>query len=282
MAEETPTDDVVALVQLVPAEAEVTGSGTIAYTMNAFDKYGNFLKTIDADIEPESDLPGATADGNTLTIPEATVEQGGHVIAKYGELVAKARIRVFPRLPWKWDFEGYADRQTPATWVFGRKVGAADVDGTTALTNKPGPGKPSVYVWMGLPEMKDYTVQSDVLMREEKRRLPSVGVTVQRYNLILKGNNGKLAIQSWPPHLRMAKEMRFRSDPDVWYTMKLKVEIRDDGAHVLGKVWDREEEEPAEWTIEAVDPSPNTSGSPGLYIYSLAPSAFDNVIVSQN
>ncbi len=63
--------------------------------------------------------------------------------------------------------------------------------------------------------------------------------------------------------------------------MKLKVEIKEDGAHVLGKIWDRSKEEPQEWTISAVDPHPNLNGSPGLYTYALATSYIDNVIVIQ-
>jgi hypothetical protein len=147
------------------------------------------------------------------------------VTAEYGGLTARARVRVFPGLPWHWTFDDYADNQTPATWIFGRKLGAADVDGDRALVNTPGPGKPSIGVWFGPPDMSGYTVQADVLMREERRRLASVGLTAQRYNLILKGNNARLSIQSWPAHLRMAREISFRSDPDTWYTMKMRVEI---------------------------------------------------------
>ncbi|MBR9801956.1 hypothetical protein GYB59_09755 [bacterium] len=64
--------------------------------------------------------------------------------------------------------------------------------------------------------------------------------------------------------------------------MKCKVEIRDDGAHVLGKVWKRDEDEPEEWTIEAVDPHPNENGSPGIYIYAMANSYYDNIRVTQD
>jgi hypothetical protein len=40
----------------------------------------------------------------------------------------------------------------------------------------------------------------------------------------------------------------------------------DDGRAVLrAKVWRRGESEPAQWTTEAVDESPNLSGSPGLF-----------------
>ena len=36
-------------------------------------------------------------------------------------------------------------------------------------------------------------------------------------------------------------------------------------ALLRGKVWPRDQEEPATWTIEAIDESPNLNGSPGLY-----------------
>ena len=282
LPDEKPAEDKPALVQLVPFEAHVAGDGKIEYKLHVFDGGGRLLDIANPNLEPQANLPAAKAEGSKLVIAEAAIEQGGHVIAKHGDLTARARVRVFPKLPWRWTFDDYADKQTPATWVFGRKLGAAEIQGERALVNTPGPGKPSIGVWIGPADMTGYTVQADVLMVEEKRKLASVGVTVQRYNLILKGNTQKLSVQSWPPHLRMAREISFRSDPDVWYTMKLRVDIQDDGAHVLGKVWKRGQEEPEAWTIQAVDPHPNTTGSPGLYIYSMASSAFDNVIVTQN
>jgi outer membrane protein assembly factor BamB len=282
LADEKPAENDVDLIQLVPFETHVSGSGEIEYQMHAFDKNGRLIDTLVPDLQPQADLSSAKADGNKLVISAPQVEQGGHVIAQHQNLTARARVRVFPELPWHWTFDDYADNQTPATWIFGRKLAAADIDGDRALVNTVGPGKPSIGVWLGPPDMSGYTVQADVLMREEKRRLASVGLTAQRYNLILKGNNARLSIQSWPAHLRMAREISFRSDPDIWYTMKMRVEIKEDGAHVMGKVWKRGEPEPEAWTIEAVDPHPNRTGSPGLYIYSLATSAFDNVIVTQD
>ena len=150
-----------------------------------------------------------------------------------------------------------------------------------ALKRSPGKGRPSTYFWLGTPDMSGYTVQTDVYMTEQKRKLPNMGVTVQRYNIILKGNTWKFGVQSWAPHLRMAKEVKYKSKPDTWYTIKATVQIKDDGAHVLGKVWERDKEEPEEWTIEAIDPHPNTVGAPGLYMYTLADGYFDNVIVSE-
>jgi outer membrane protein assembly factor BamB len=282
LPDETAADEEIASIQLVPFEARVTAGGAIQYELRAFDKNGHFLRALEPQLEPQEDLPGARVEGPRIVFADDAQQQAGHVVAKYGELVAKARVRCFPPLPWKWDFEGDTGKQVPPTWVAAMgKLGPADIEGSTALVTTGGRGRPSAYLWLGPPEMKDYTIQADVLMREEKRRLPSVGITAHRYNLILKGNVGKLGVQSWPPHLRMAREVRFRSDPDIWYTMKLRVDIMDDGAHVRGKVWRRDEAEPEAWTIEAIDPHPNTNGSPGLYFYALADCCFDNVLVTK-
>ena len=114
------------------------------------------------------------------------------------------------------------------------------------------------------------------------RRLPNLGLLNQRYCFVLKGNTSKISLQTWQAHLRLDSEKRFRLDPDVWYTMKLKVTETDDGALVQGKVWERGEDEPAEWSIEVTDPHANTQGSPGIYVYNLANSYFDNIVVSKD
>ncbi len=282
LPEENAAEEEIALVQLVPFESRVMAGGEIEYQLRAFDKNGHLIETVEPQIETQDDLPDSKVDGAKLVVADDASEQAGHVIAKHGDLTATARVRVFPGLPWKWDFEGYTARQVPPTWVsaLGRLV-PEQVDGSTVLHKTVGKGRPSGYVWLGPSDMEGYTIQADVLMREEKRRLPSIGITAHRYNLILKGNVGKLGVQSWPPHLRMAQNVRYRSDPDVWYTMKLHVDVQDDGAHVQGKVWKRGEAEPDAWTIEAVDPHPNLNGSPGLYVYALADCYFDNVIVTK-
>jgi hypothetical protein len=57
-----------------------------------------------------------------------------------------------------------------------------------------------------------------------------------------------------------------------------------------GKVWPRDEAEPAAWTIEVTDPMPYVAGSPGIYAYSTGVTQdspgtevfFDNVKVTRN
>ncbi len=283
LADETPATNEVARIHLVPYEAYTVGGGEIQFELHAFDKNGRFVKKLQPALEPQEGLPDAAVDGSKLVFSEGAEEQAGLVIAKHGDLTATARVRAFAATPLNWDFEGLSGKQVPPTWVNAfLKLVPEEVDGTTALKKTVGKGRPSAYIWLGPPEMKDYTIQADVMMKEQNRRLASVGITAQRYNLIIKGNTLKLSIQSWPAHLRMANEMRFRSDPDVWYRMKLRVDVAAGVARVQGKVWQRDEEEPEQWTIEAEDPHPNEHGSPGLYSYALAECYYDNVVVTQD
>ena len=276
---ETEVGTEVALIQIHPYESRSFGGGEQTYKVVGFDANGGLIGDVAAELSLPEGLTGVTLEGNTITIAADAPAQGFEITGKSGELSAFTRMRTLPPLPWKWDFEGYTGKKIPPTWVNAfLKLSPAEVDGSTVMSKSPAISSES---WIGVPEMSGYTVQADVLMKEEKRKLPSIGLIAQRYNLIIKGNTSKLSIQTWAPHLRMAKDIKFRSDPDVWYTMKLTVKIEDDGAHVLGKVWKRGDAEPEEWTIEAIDPHPNTHGSPGLYTYALSPCFFDNVSVSE-
>ena len=147
------------------------------------------------------------------------------VTATLGDKTATARIRMFNTAKqWSWDFTGYQGVQVPTGWLRAHvKVKPNDLDGNTVLKVSGGTqakGRPSHQITIGPHDMKNFVVQADVLLKEQKRKLASIGLSNQRYNLILRGNTSKLAIQSWQPHKRMAQEIRFRSDPDIWYTMK--------------------------------------------------------------
>ncbi len=281
-AQEADGGTEIATIQVRPFETRVMGGGTETFEIHAFNKLGQPVENADATLTLPDGLQGVTLEGNTVTVAADAPLQAFEINAKAGDMTAFARMRTFPSLPWTWDFENLTGRQVPPTWVNAFvKLVPEVIDGNTVLKKTAGKGTPSVDFWLGYTEMSGYTVQADVMMKEDRRKLPSIGVTAQRYNLILKGNTAKLGVQSWAPHMRVGKEVKFNSKPDVWYTMKLTVQLKDDGAHVLGKVWERAQPEPDEWTIEAVDPHPNMQGSPGLYVYSLADAFFDNVMVTE-
>ena len=269
------------LAHLIPQEVCVSPGDEVDYRLRLYDANGRFLEEVAPTLALGEGLSQVEVAGAHLHAPALDGDEAGLVVARHGDLEATARVRAFPDLPWSWDFAGLTGRQAPPGWINAMvTMQPRELEGEAVMYSSVPFGKrPSRYVTFGPAEMSGYTIQADVLLKEQRRRLSSVGVTCQRYNLILKGNTGKLSIQSWPPHLRMAKEISFFADPDVWYTMKLRVDLHSDGAHVLGKIWPRGESEPAEWTIEAVDPHPNETGSPGVYYYEMAESYVDNVHV---
>ena len=66
-----------------------------------------------------------------------------------------------------------------------RNLKPTPLDGNTVLKSSVGPGKPAFSAWLGPPGMKDYVVQADVRV-DGKRRLSNIGVTNQRYDMVLK------------------------------------------------------------------------------------------------
>ena len=205
--------DKVVSIRVMPFETRTMGGGKFQYTVKGYNELGQYVKDVDAQFKVPESASGVVVDSNNLvTVAAEAPEQGIEIEVTSGEHKAFARLRTFPNLPWAWDFEGYKPKQVPVSWINAfLKLAPNEIEKTMALKRSPGKGRPSTYFWLGHPDMKNYTVQTDVYMTEQKRKLPNMGVTVQRYNVILKGNTSKFGIQSWAPHLRMAKEVRYLS-----------------------------------------------------------------------
>lgn len=284
---EDVSDMTVDTIQLRPYETVVKAGSTTKYELHSFTANGRLISKAPAtNLKVSEDLKGFTANGDSLVAPSENKFLAGTITAEVDGKTATARVRMLsPESTWKWDFTGYKGKRVPATWNRAFiKLQPFDLDGDTVLKVTGGAGakgRPSHQIGIGVPQMKGYEVQADVRLTEARRQLPDIGISVHRYNLIMIGNTGKLSIESWPSEKRMEKNIKFRSDPDVWYTMKMKVDVEDGKAKISGKVWKRDEAEPTGWTIRATDPHPNLNGSPGLYYYSLADCYFDNVIVKQ-
>jgi len=142
------------------------------------------------------------------------------------------------------------------------------------------------FVWMGPTDLSNYTIQADVLLKEDpaSHKISDVGIINGRYQLSIRGLSRKLRLDSWTTSdYRTHTDVPFEPKPDVWYTLKLRVAPGDKEALVQGKIWRRGEAEPKDWTVEMVDHSPNRHGTPGLY--GNCPEAeiyLDNVIVTPN
>jgi len=137
---------------------------------------------------------------------------------------------------------------------------------------------------MGPITLANYTIQADFAGDEKEGKMPDYGLTNSRYSMTVRSQNGELRLYSWSPNdHRTFASVKFQPEPHKWYTMKMRVDPEGDTATVRGKLWPRGEAEPAQWTIEMVDKSPNLCGSPGLFGKSEVAEIFvDNIQVYAN
>lgn len=281
-----------ALVQLVPYDVILAPGKSQDYKVRLFNSLGQLLKEVPASEAKFSvDGPGETNAQGQYTAPSDNAHQVALVTCKVGDLSATARIRIIPPLPWNFDF---AKGDVPLTWVGGRvRYVIREKDGERFIAKRnilPTPRNPNnklgtrSQMTMGPVDLSNYTVQADFALDEQDGILPDFGITNSRYTMTVRSLNGKVRIYSWSPHdFRTFAEAEFHPEPNKWYTMKLRVEPGDGDVKVFGKLWPRDEQEPAEWSIEMVDKSPNVQGSPGLFGKSDTAELFvDNIKVYSN
>ena len=264
---------------LTPAEARTSGD-PVAFSVIGFDADGKRTSAIDAVEWMKTGLTGTLQDG-TFTPDESAGAHAGTVTVQSGEMKAMARLRVIPSLPWTEDFEAIELEKIPSHWIGATgKFFVREKNGNKVLVKPPARvGLDRSNVYLGPSTMENYQIQVDLMGTKNKRRLPDMGLIANRYTLDMQGRHQRLQIRSWASDLRMAKTIDFSWDTDVWYTMKMMVEVLDDKAVIRGKVWRAGEPEPAEWTITAEDPLPNREGSPGIYGYSATEVYYDNLKV---
>ena len=264
---------------ITPAE-KLTSGDPIEFSVIGFDANGKQTSVIGAIEWMKTGLTGTLQD-STFTPDKSAGAHAGTVTAQSGDMKAMARVRVIPSLPWSEDFEAIELEKIPTHWIGATgKFFVREKDGNKILIKPPAQrGLDRSNVYIGPATMKNYQIQVDLMGTKNKRRLPDMGLIANRYTLDMQGRHQRLQIRSWASDLRMAQTIDFAWETDVWYTMKMMVEIMDDKAIIRGKVWRTGESEPEAWTITAEDPLPNREGSPGIYGYSPADIYYDNLKV---
>ncbi len=264
---------------ITPAETLTSGE-PVEFRVIAYDADGKQTRAADT-IEWISNGLVGTLQGSAFTPDKGAGAHAGTVTAQSGDMKATARVRVVPPLPWTEDFEAIELEKIPTHWIGATgKFFVREKDGGKVLVKTPvqrGLNRSNVY--LGPSTMKNYQIQVDLMGTKSKRRLPDMGLIANRYTLDMQGRHQRLQIRSWASDLRMAKTIDFSWETEVWYTMKMMVEVIDNKAVIRGKVWLTGESEPAEWTITAEDPLPNSEGSPGIYGYSATDIYYDNLKV---
>lgn len=138
-------------------------------------------------------------------------------------------------------------------------------------------------VFIGHPDMKNYTIQADVLTEGNKRKMSDIGLINQRYLVVLRGNAREIEVSSNLERIKSTKP--FTITPNEWYRLKVKVDVAADGSGVVrAKAWKKSESEPEAWLIEVEHKNAHPHGAPG--IFSLTPQEqrawLDNIEVTAN
>jgi outer membrane protein assembly factor BamB len=275
-------------IQIRPAEIIAYSGDNIKFTAHAYDDFGNYVNQIEADWLVKG-FDGQINGSGEINLKDIKHSQVGEIIAKSGELSGSARIRIFPQLPWKEDFEDIEIGNNPNPWIgTSTKKSPANRfivtdDGGNKVLYKPvsQKGIQRGFVFLGPADMKDYIIQADVKDQKYKRKRGDAGLISHGYELDLMGKRQRLQIRSWISELRIEETIPFKWEPEVWYTMKLQVDQLEDKAVIKGKVWPKGQSEPEAWTITTEDPHPIRFGSPGVYGVSYTEVSFDNVVVTK-
>lgn len=138
-------------------------------------------------------------------------------------------------------------------------------------------------IFIGHPNMKNYTIEADVLSEGNRRKGTDIGLINQRYLVTLKFNEQKLELSS--NQERLKEQVPFTAERNVWYRLKVRVDVAKDGSGVIrAKAWKKAEAEPEAWNLEYTHKTAHANGSPGFF--SLTPQEqrgwIDNLEVKAN
>lgn len=279
-----PRTDTVAHLLVYPADVVLAPGQSAKFTLRAFNADGVFIKEIPADAwslptppKPPTaktappPLKGSITPQGELTVDPALPGQAGYVLGKVGNLTAKARVRVAPKLPLKQDFAKVPEGAVPGGWINAQGKFTVVTQGNAKvlkkLANNPNPLLARAHTFFTMPKATNYTIEADLMGAKKGEDMPDMGLIANRYTLVLDGNKQRLRILSWDALPRVDKNIPWQWQPDVWYHMKFTVAVNGAKALVQGKVWPKDQKEPEGSTITFEDPSPNREGSPGLYGY---------------
>jgi outer membrane protein assembly factor BamB len=270
-------------VQVEPTEMILKPGQVVKLHARLFDSKGRFLREEKATWSLEG-LKGTVSDG-TYTVASEPVESAGLIKATVGSVTGAARAHVVHPLPWTETFEEYADGAVPPGWInaVAGKFKVETLDGSKVLSKAPDETLfKRIRMFLGPTDWSNYTFEADVRANEKRRQLGDIGITAQRYSLILYGNEQAIKIEPWEPEVKRTVTVPYEWKANTWYHLKVRVENMADGVHVQGKVWPTGAAEPAAWTIEKIDPIGNREGPPGVFADAQFGVYLDNLKLTAN
>lgn len=273
-----------AYVQVTPTELVLTPGQTVKLTARSFDNRGRFLREEKAVWSLDA-LKGTVADG-AFTVSSDPGEQAGLVKATVGGLTGEARARVVRPMPWNETFESLPAGPAPPGWVntTAGQLSIVTLDGQKVLQKAPmNTIFKRIRAFIGPVDWANYTFEADVRAPTRRRMMGDVGITAQRYSLVLYGTTQRLKLEPWEPETARSVALPFVWQPDTWYHLKLRVEnLPNSGVRARGKAWPTGQAEPAAWLIDKTDAIGPRQGAPGFFIDAEFGAFIDNLKISQN
>ncbi|MGB7219266.1 MAG: PQQ-binding-like beta-propeller repeat protein [Vicinamibacterales bacterium] len=280
-----PGDGAPAWVQVAPTELVLKPGQAVALHARLFDAKGRFLREDTAATWTIQGLKGTVANG-TFTADADPDGQAGTIRATVGALTGEARARIVRPLPWNETFDTFADGAVPPGWVNATagKYTVVTLDGQKVLQKAP---DETIFqrgrMFVGPVDWSHYTIEADVRVATRRRQMGDIGITAQRYSLVLYGNSQQLKLEPWEPETQRTVEVPFAWKADAWYHLKLRVENLPNGqVRARGKAWPTGEAEPAQWQIDKTDPIGNRQGAPGVFAFAQFGAYLDNLKITAN
>jgi outer membrane protein assembly factor BamB len=274
-----------AYVQVSPTELVLKPGQTVQLHARLFDAGGRLLREEPAATWSLQGLKGTVTNGS-FTVTNEPVEQAGTIKATVGPISGEARARVVHPLPWTETFDSYADGAVPAGWInaVAGKFAVTTLEGQKVLQKAP---DTTIFkrlrAFIGPTDWSNYTFEADVRGTTRRRQMSDIGITAQRYSLVLYGNAQQLKLEPWEPETERTKMVPFSWKADTWYHLKLRVENMADGkVRARGKAWPTNDPEPAEWIIDKEDSIGNQQGAPGFFVDAEFGAYLDNLKLVAN
>jgi outer membrane protein assembly factor BamB len=293
-------------LQIVPAEFALAPGQEQKFTVWGLDASGRRVKPVTSEVTwakfiPPTALVKSEVDGEisggVLKTTAAAKMSAGQFQAKWNNLSATTRGRVVAGIGHKETFESMPLGQKspagedvgfpPLPWLGARvKWHVLEKDGGKVAANRL-----DVILFqrtmnfIGKPELKNYTLEADVMTDGTRRVMSSVGLVNQRYLITLAANSRILEVSS--NHERLKESVPFDAQPNLWYRLKTRIDAdkTGPGGFVRAKLWERGKPEPEKWTIEVRQDKLHAHGAPGVFAFSpqsLKRVFIDNLSLSAN
>ena len=285
----TPSTAPIAALQVVPAEFTLYAGQSQSFKVWGLDATGRRVREVTGEATLAKFIPPTALVKSEIDadIIGATVKSGpaaklsaGSIQAKWNNLAATTRGRVLAGYGYRENFDALPLGQKntegtdvgfpPLAWLGARlKWHIFEKDGGKVLGNRL---DSLLFMrtmnFIGGPDLKNYTIEADVMTDGNRRIMSNVGLVNQRYLFNMAANNRILEVTSTAE--RFTASVPFEAAANTWYHLKTRVDAdkTGEGGFVRAKLWPRGEPEPATWTLEVHQTKIHTHGAPAIYAFS--------------